>query len=97
MEVIYFIFAQLTQDQVNIPIVNPSKNTIPNVLQVVFGFAGGIALLIITIAGLQYVLSQGNPQSTAKAKDTILYALVGLVVCALAFSIVTFVLARTFN
>jgi hypothetical protein len=71
--------------------VGSSSDTVAKVLQLVFGIAGAIALLIITIAALQYVLSQGNPQSTAKAKDTILYAVVGLVICVLAFSIVSFV------
>jgi len=74
--------------------INPGENPVTNALQIVFGVAGAIAMLIIVVSALKYVLSQGNPQETAKAKDTILYALVGLVVCALAFSIVTFVVER---
>ena len=60
----------------------------------VFGIMGAVALLVITIAGFKYVLSQGNPQETAKAKNTILYALIGLVVAILAFNIVKFVVGR---
>lgn len=56
---------------------------------------GGIALLIIIIAGLRYITSQGNPQATAKAKNAIIYAGVGLAVSLLAFSIVTFVVKGT--
>ena len=63
------------------PLPNPAGlTTIQPALQLVFGLAGGIALLVITVAGFQYVISQGNPQSTAKAKDTILYDPIGLVV-----------------
>lgn len=69
-------------------------STISMILQIVFGFAGAIAFLIITIAGFRYVISQGKPQEVAKAKDTIIYALVGLVICMIAFSIVKFVLSR---
>lgn len=68
--------------------------TVSNALKIVFGLAGAISLLIITIAALQYTLSQGNPQATAKAKNTIIYAVIGLAICVLAFSIVTFVITR---
>ncbi len=66
------------------------------VLQVVFGTMGAVAILIIVIAGLQYILSQGDPQKTARAKDAILYAVIGLVVAILAQVIVSFVLGRIF-
>lgn len=56
---------------------------------------GAIAFLIIIIAGLRYITSQGNPQATAKAKNAIIYAGVGLAVSLLAFSIVTFVVKGT--
>lgn len=75
-----------------LPKVNLDAPTITNALRLVFGFAGGIALLVVTLAGLQYVLSRGDPQAIAKAKNTILYALAGLVVCIFAFTIVSFVL-----
>lgn len=68
--------------------------TVSKALQLVFAIAGAISLLIITIAAFQYVISQGDPQSTAKAKNTILYAIIGLVVCATAFSVITFVIIR---
>ena len=60
-------------------------------LHIVFGVAGAIALIVITVAGLQYVLSQGNPQSAAKAKDAIIYALIGLMVCIIGYGVVSFV------
>lgn len=70
------------------------QSNIDNILQLVFGVAGAIAVLIITIGGLKYVLSQGNPQSAAQAKDTILYALVGLVITMIGYGVVTFVLGN---
>ena len=59
-------------------------------LTISFGILGAIAFLIIVIAGLQYVLAQGDAQATAKAKNTIIYALVGLVLAIVAQSIVSF-------
>jgi len=61
-------------------------------MSIVFATAGAVALLIIVIAGLRMVLSQGNPESVSKARNTIIYAAIGLAVCVLGFSIVTFVL-----
>lgn len=65
--------------------------TISKVLKIVFGVAGGISVLIISIGAFQYVISQGEPNSISKAKNTIIYALLGLIVCILAYAIVWFV------
>ena len=61
-----------------------------SVLSVVFGVAGGVALIIIIVAGIKFMTSQGEPQAIAKARNTIIYALIGLVICIAAFSIVNF-------
>lgn len=71
--------------------VQASSDLITKVLQLVFGLAGAVALLIITLAGTQYVLSQGDPQKVAKAKQTIIYALIGLVITIMSYAIVSFV------
>ncbi|MES2971854.1 MAG: pilin [Patescibacteria group bacterium] len=81
-------------NDVNLPMVDAKHESLQRALRLVFGVAGGVALLIVTIAGFKYVLSQGNPQETAKAKDAIMYALIGLVVIIVAFTIVTFVIGR---
>ena len=64
-------------------------------MKAVFGIAGGVALIVIVIGGLRYINSLGNAQNVAKAKDTILYAVIGLVVCILGYSIVAFVIQHT--
>lgn len=57
--------------------------------------AGGIAaVIIIIIGGLQYVLSTGDATRTNSAKNTILYALIGLVVILVARTIITFILNK---
>lgn len=43
-------------------------------------------------AGVQYIISQGDPQQTAKAKNMIIYAFVGLLIVAMAFVIAAFVI-----
>lgn len=53
---------------------------------------GAIAVLFLIIGGLRYVISQGDPKNVEGAKNTILYAIVGIVVAILSFAAVQFVL-----
>lgn len=52
---------------------------------------------MIIIGGLRYVTSGGNPSSVTGAKNTIMYAIVGLVVAFLAFAAINFVLGSLTN
>jgi hypothetical protein len=56
---------------------------------------GIIAVVMIIVGGLRYITSAGNDTGVAAAKKTILYALIGLVVVALAQIIVQFVLNKS--
>jgi hypothetical protein len=101
---LYTILGQITPDGVNLPNeVNPNGNggflteQLQTVLQITFGILGAIAVLVIVVSGLQYILSAGDPQKVARAKDAIIYACIGLVVAILAFSIVSFVLDGAFK
>lgn len=85
---------QIDPNQINVPKGSLGVSNIATILKIAFGVAGGIALIIVSIGGFKYVISQGNPQETAKAKNTILYALIGLIVCISAFSVVQFVIPR---
>lgn len=53
---------------------------------------GAIAVLFLIIGGLRYVISQGDPKNVEGAKNTILYAIVGIVVAILSYAAVQFVL-----
>jgi len=66
--------------------------TIRNVLDTVYLWVGILAVLFIIVGGINYTVSQGDPGEVAKAKNTILYAIVGLIITLLAFSITQFVL-----
>ena len=56
-----------------------------------------LATIIIIYGGFQYMTSAGDSSKTKKAKDTILYAAIGLIICALAAAIVNFVIKATDN
>ncbi len=55
---------------------------------------GVAAVIMLIVGGLRYVLSGGDPKNTQAAKDTILYAVIGIVVALLAYAIVRFVLGQ---
>ena len=74
------------------PLPKAGDGFIPKVLSVVIGVLAAVCLLFIVIGGFRYILSQGDPQGVAKAKGTILYALIGLAVVIIAQAIVTFVI-----
>ncbi len=89
MQNIILQIAQLETD--TLPKAEATAGQLYNIFIVVIGTLASVALLIIVIAGLRYILSAGDPATMAKAKNAVLYALIGLVVAMAAFSIVTFV------
>ncbi len=95
------IIAQIKRGDVkNIPVAPDTvdklfnQDTVNRFRGVALAVFGGIAVVMIAYAGFKYVTSQGNPQETAKAQNTILYTLIGLVVGILAVSIISFVVSR---
>ena len=56
--------------------------------------AGILAVVMIIVGGVQMTTSAGNPNAVAKAKRTITYSIVGLIVAVLAYAIVNFVVAK---
>lgn len=64
-------------------------STITNVLLFVLG---AISVIMIIIGGLRYVVSGGNSANVTAAKNTILYAIVGVIIAMLAYAIINFVL-----
>jgi len=55
---------------------------------------GAVSVIMIIIGGLRYVTSNGDAKQTEAAKNTILYAVIGIVVAIASFAIVSFVTAH---
>lgn len=80
-----------------LPNSGPGSDTtamVSTILSIVFGIVGALAFLFITISGFRYIVSAGDPQKTAQAKEGIIYSLVGLAVAVSAESIVSFFVHR---
>lgn len=64
---------------------------VKTVINVLLFVIGAVAVIMIIIGAFRYVISGGDSSSVAAAKNTILYAVIGLVIAILAFAIVNFV------
>ena len=62
--------------------------TITNVLLFLIG---AISVIMLIVGGIRYVLSGGDSTAVTAAKNTILYAVIGIIVALLAYAIVNFV------
>lgn len=67
---------------------------IQNITNFLLMAIGAIAVIMIIIGGIRYAVSGGDENGTRAAKDTILFAVIGLVVALLAYAIVSFVLRQ---
>ena len=65
-----------------------------NIINTLIYVIGAIAVIMIVIGGLRYTISGGDSSQINGAKNTILYAVVGLVIALLSYGIVNFVLTR---
>jgi hypothetical protein len=74
--------------------INDIIHTIVNLLSALVGV---VAVIMIIVGGFRYITSGGNDTSVTSAKNTILYAIIGLVVVALAQIIVRFTLSKLTN
>ena len=67
-------------------------NVIEQVTNVLLFIIGAISVIMIIIGGIKYTISNGDSGAITSAKNTIFYAVIGLVVALLAYAIVKFVL-----
>lgn len=71
--------------------INKVVKAVTNIISVILGIVG---VIMVIISGFKYVTSNGDAQAVGSAKRTLIYALVGLVVAALAQFMVHFVINR---
>ena len=61
-----------------------------NVISLMIAAIGMLAIVFIIVGGIQYAYSMGNAKRTQQARETITYAVVGLVLAIAAYAIVAF-------
>jgi len=70
------------------------QSIIKTVINIFSFVVGVVAVIMIIVGGFRYITSGGDSGNVSNAKNTIIYAIIGLVVVALAQLIVQFVLNR---
>ena len=92
------------QDPLETNLGSPSELGLPQLslgtgltrgVNALFVVAGALSVVFIVVGGLRYVLSNGEPRDIEAAKNTIMYAVLGLIISLLAFGIVNFVVSST--
>ena len=90
--------AQCNMDGYELASTNKSlTEMLQTVVNIVLSVLGIIAVIVIIIGGFTYMTSAGDAAKLTKAKNTILYGIVGLVIALLAYAIVNFVLSTVFG
>lgn len=69
-----------------------AEAVVTGLLNTVYWATGIMAVVMLIIGGIFYITSDGNAQKITRAKDIIMYAIIGLVVVLAAFVITNFVI-----
>lgn len=84
-----------TADDLHIPSTDVSTLApLLGFLNTVYYIAGAIAVIVLIIAGINYITSGGDANKLTTAKNTIVYTVVGLLFIITAFAITNFMIAR---
>lgn len=76
-----------------LPLSNISvPQVIGRVMNAVLGIVGGLALLLFVWGGLRWMLARGNPEEVGKAKNTIIWAALGLIAIFSSYAILNFII-----
>ena len=65
-----------------------------NIVNIALYIIGAVAVLMLIYGGIRYTISGGDTAAVTAAKNTILYAIIGIVIALLAYAIVNFVIGR---
>lgn len=93
MNILQNLAQKINANDINIP-TQSGNDIFVNVLNVAYLVAGIIAVIVVIIAGFTFVTTGNDPAAVAKSRNTILYAVIGLVVIISAFVITQFITGR---
>jgi ketopantoate hydroxymethyltransferase len=74
----------------NVPVVQ----TVGNIINILLGFLGVIAVVLILIGGFKWMMSQGNEEKIGEAKKLLGAGVVGLVIIFIAYALAYFIITQ---
>jgi len=90
-EILYILANGLINRPDSVPEVNAEPAKLAELIVYAGALAAAISVVVIVIAGIQFIISAGEPGKVAKARNVILYAVIGLVIALSATAIASFV------
>lgn len=72
-----------------------TDGTLSNIVNSVLYVAGIIAVVMLIIGGIRFMVSRGDKDKVQKAKNTVIYAIIGLVLVIFSYAIVNFIVSAT--
>ena len=88
------VSAQINLAPVNTGTPTDLNDVFKTIINVLLFIIGAVSVIMLIYGGIRYTTSGGNANSVTAAKNTIMYAIVGLVIAIFAFAIVNFVVDR---
>lgn len=88
------LYDACSTDPNNIVCANSGESVDPTLKQVIkylLIISGIVSVVMVIIGGLKYTTSNGDSSKVSSAKNTILYAIIGVIISALAYAIVDYV------
>lgn len=74
--------------------VGDANSLVKNIVNVILWVVGILSVIMLIWGGIRYITSAGDSNKVTAAKNTIMYAVVGLVIAILAFAITNFVMKQ---
>jgi len=65
---------------------------VTNIISIIIFIVGALCVIMLVYGGVRYIMSAGDSGKVGEAKNTILYAIIGLIVCIVAYALVRFIL-----
>ena len=71
-----------------------AEDLVKNIINILLTVASVVAVIMIIVGGIRYATSNGDSNQVTAAKNTIMYAVIGLVIAIFAYAIVNFVFVQ---
>lgn len=69
--------------------------TFSNIINTILYVAGVVAVTMLIIGGIRFMISRGDKDKVQKAKNTVVYAIIGLILVIFSYAIVNFIVSAT--
>ena len=69
--------------------------TFNNIINTILYVAGIVAVAMLIFGGIRFMISRGDKDKVQKAKNTVIYAIIGLILVIFSYAIVNFIISAT--